>query len=327
MTELFHVDPAAEVPIYRQLVDEIRSAIKAGKLPTGAQLPTVLAMADSLGLARGTVKRSYDELERLGLVEKVQGRGTFVRYRSLEAAGRKEQAMAAIDALLDRMEELGFTPAEVNIFLDLKLRERTERLANLKVAVVECNPETLSQLSDQLRGLEGVELYSYLLSHVEAYPYNLGEEMDLVVTTVEHAAYIRSILPEERKIARIALRLSPSSMAGIVKLRSGESVGILSCSQRFGALLYEACAAYTENVAADPPRLLSEVADWAAYLRGKTAVLVPEDLEKYAGGDQLAALEAFSAAGKVIRCAYEMDEGSLLYLQEKMNRLREKKTG
>ena len=327
MTELFHVDPAAEIPIYQQLVDEIRSAIKAGKLPTGAQLPTVLAMADSLGLARGTVKRSYDELERLGLVEKVQGRGTFVRYRSLEAAGRKEQAMAAIDALLDRMEDLGFTPAEVNIFLDLKLRERTERLANLKVAVVECNPETLSQLSDQLRGLEGVELYSYLLSHVEAYPYNLGEEMDLVVTTVEHAAYIRSILPEERKIARIALRLSPSSMAGIVKLRSGESVGILSCSQRFGALLYEACAAYTENVAADPPRLLSEVADWAAYLRGKTAVLVPEDLEKYAGGDQLAALEAFSAAGKVIRCAYEMDEGSLLYLQEKMNRLREKKTG
>lgn len=85
------------------------------------------------------------------------------------------------------MEDLGFTPAEVNIFLSLKLRERTERLADLKVAVVECNPETLSQLSDQLRGLEGVELYSYLLSHVEAYPYNLGEEMDLVVTTVEHA--------------------------------------------------------------------------------------------------------------------------------------------
>lgn len=327
VTELFHVDPVSGIPIYQQLVDEIRSAIKTGKLPTGAQLPTVLAMADSLDLARGTVKRAYDELERLGLVEKVQGRGTFVCYRSPEAAGRKEQAMAAIDALLDQMEDLGFTPAEVNIFLDLKLRERTERLANLKVAVVECNPETLSQLSDQLRGLEGVELCSYLLSHVEAYPYNLGEEMDLVVTTVEHAAYIQSVLPEEKKIARIALRLSPASMAGIVKLRAGESLGILSCSQRFGALLYEACAAYTENVAVDRPRLLSEVEDWKGYLRGKTAILVPEGVEKYAGEEALAQLRSFASGGKVIRCAYEMDQGSLLYLQEKLNRLREKKTG
>lgn len=82
MTELFHVDPTSGIPIYQQLVDEIRSAIKTGKLPTGEQLPTVLAMADSLGLARGTVKRAYDELELLGLVEKVQGRGTFVCYRS-----------------------------------------------------------------------------------------------------------------------------------------------------------------------------------------------------------------------------------------------------
>ena len=327
MTELFHVDPTSGIPIYQQLVDEIRSAIKTGKLPTGEQLPTVLAMADSLGLARGTVKRAYDELELLGLVEKVQGRGTFVCYRSPETAGRKEQAMAAIDALLDQMEDLGFTPAEVNIFLNLKLRERTERLADLKVAVVECNPETLSQLSDQLRGLEGVELYSYLLSHVEAYPYNLGEEMDLVVTTVEHADYIQSILPKDKKIARIALRLSPASMAGIVKIRAGESLGILSCSQRFGELLYEACAAYTENVAVDRPQLLSEVEDWAGYLRGKTAILVPEDVEKYAEEDQLSQLRSFAVTGKVIRCAYEMDEGSLLYLQEKLNRLREKKTG
>ena len=327
VTPSFHVDPVSGIPIYRQLVDELRSAIKRGELTTGSQLPTVLAMADSLGLARGTVKRAYDELERLGLVEKVQGRGTFVCYSSPEAAGRKERAMAAIDALLDEMEALGFLPAEVSIFLNLKLRERAERLADLRVAVVECNPETLSQLSDQLRALEGLELYSYLLSHVEAYPYNLGEEMDLVVTTVEHAAYIRSILPEEKKIARIALRLSPASMAGIVKLRSGESLGILSCSQRFGQLLEEACAAYTDSVAVDQPQLLSEVGDLGAYLRGKTAVLVPQDVEKYAGAEQLAQLRAFAAAGQVIRCAYEMDEGSFLYLQEKLNRLRERKIG
>ena len=46
-----------------------------------------------------------------------------------------------------------------------------------------------------------------------------------------------------------------------------------------------------------------------------------------AGAEQLAQLRAFAAAGQVIRCAYEMDEGSFLYLQEKLNRLRERKIG
>lgn len=327
MTELFHVDPGSGIPIYQQLVDEIRAAIKTGKLPAGEQLPTVLAMADSLGLARGTVKRAYDELERLNLVEKVQGRGTFVCYRSPDSAGSKAAAMAAIDGLLDEMERLGFSLAEVNIFFGLKLRERAENLADIKVAVVECNTETLSQLSDQLRRIQGVELYSYLLSSVQAYPYNLGEDMDLVVTTAEHGEYLQSILPARNKIARIALRLSPGSMSCIVKLRAGESVGILSCSQRFGELLYSACAAYTESVTLDRPQVLSEIEDWEGYLRGKTAILVPEGVEKYASDSQLLRLREFAASGKVIRCAYEMDEGSFLYLQEKLNRLREKKIG
>ena len=116
-------------------------------------------------------------------------------------------------------------------------------------------------------------------------------------------------------------------MATLVKLRSGESVGILSCSQRFGELLYSACGAYTESVTLDRPQVLSEVEDWDGYLRGKTAILVPEGVEKYASDSQLLRLREFAASGKVIRCAYEMDEGSFLYLQEKLNRLREKKIG
>ena len=77
----------------------------------------------------------------------------------------------------------------------------------------------------------------------------------------------------------------------------------------------------------DRPQVLSEVEDWDGYLRGKTAILVPEGVEKYASDSQLLRLREFAASGKVIRCAYEMDEGSFLYLQEKLNRLREKKIG
>ena len=165
---MFHINAQSDVPVYRQLVDEIRSAIRAGRLAAGAQLPTVLAMAEDLGLARGTIKRAYDELELLGLVEKVQGRGTFVCYRPPSPGSRKEQAMDLIDRMLDGMGELGFSTEEIGIFLELKLRERAVNAPDVRVAVIESSSENLSQMARQLRQLEGVEICSYLLSSVEA---------------------------------------------------------------------------------------------------------------------------------------------------------------
>ncbi len=325
MTDLFHIDPRSDVPIYQQLVDALRSAIMQERLRLGEQLPTVLRLAGETGLARGTVQRAYDELERLGLVEKSQGRGTFVCYQPLSRGNRKEQAMEALDVLLDRMKELGFSPAEVNIFFSLKLREWESRQADVKAAVVECNPENLAQLAEQVRGIPGVELYSYLLSHVQAHPYDLGEEMDLVITTVEHAEELRSVLPEPKKIARIALRLSPESMARIVKLETGERVGVLGCSRRFADLLYEACCMYAETARTAPPEVIGGDLAWEDFLREKDAVLVPKQFERYTDPEGIAHLRRFAQRGKLIRCAYEMDEGSLLYVQEKIGRLRERK--
>ena len=66
MDSIFQINPQLDVPIYRQLVDSIRSAIKKGDLVSGQRLPTVQEVTDSLGIARGTIKRAYDELERAG---------------------------------------------------------------------------------------------------------------------------------------------------------------------------------------------------------------------------------------------------------------------
>lgn len=328
MAGLFHVNTSSDVPAYRQLVDEIRSAVKLGKLAPGEQLPTVLSMAEELGLARGTIQRAYDELERLELVEKIQGRGTFVRSRVPGSENRKERAMDLIDRMLDQMGEMGFSVEELSIFLDLKLRERAMDAPGLKAAIIACNPENLSQMARQLRQirqLEGVELYSYLLSHVEDSPYNLGEEMDLIITAGEHAGYLASVLPEREKIARIALRLSLSATTELIRLQPGEQVGILTCSRRFGDLLFSACGQLARDVSTAPPALIGQELDWKEFLADKTALLVPDDLEKYLNQAGSEAVSGFSRRGKVIRCAYEIDEGSLLHLQEKIERLREKK--
>ena len=323
---MYHIDSSLNIPIYQQLVDAIRNDIKKGTLPDGTRLPTVQSLSEELGLARGTIKRAYDQLAQLGLVELIQGRGTFVSYQAVDTASRKEQAMAAIDGLLDQLEEMGLHMSEISIFLNLKLRERAEELSSVKIAVVECNPESLYQLAAQIRHLEKVEVYSYLMSSIESYPYQLDDDLDLVVTTAKHAAYLETIFPERKKIARIALRLSPRSVSGIVKLQAGDNLGILCLSQRFGDLLAESCATYTDQVTICPPQLLNEDLNIDRFLRGKTAVLIPDELEKQASTDVLRKLQRFSRKGKLLRCAYEMDEGSFLYVQEKIGRLREKKS-
>ena len=326
MDLIFQINTELDVPIYQQLVDEIRAGVKRGSLVPGQQLPTVQETAQQLGVAKGTIKRAYDELEHQGLLEKIQGRGTFICYQPANSGSRKEQAMAAIDELLDKLEEMGFSQTEINIFLALKQRERTEDLSVLKVAVVECNPEMVSQLSEQMRGIKNIELHSYLFESVRQYPYTMDEETDLVVTTAVHADYLESVLSDRKKIARIAYRLTLETIGSIAKLKPGDNLGILCGSARFCDLIYQASRKYVRNVTFHKPQVFSAVPDLEGFLADKDAVLVPKAYEKYCCTEAAEKLRSFEKRGRLIPCDFEMDEGSFLYLEEKLRSLREEKT-
>ena len=323
MEFLFRINPELDVPIYRQMADAIRLAVKRGELPPGSQLPTVQRMADMVGVARGTIKHAYDRLEAEGIVEKVQGRGTFICFRPEDSGSRKEQAMALIENCLERLDEMGFSQSEIGIFLDLKLRERQYHEVRIKVAVLECNHESLSQLMEQLHRIPQIDLYSYLVKDIEEYPYQLEEDLDLVVTTRSHAALLERIISDKRRIVRVALRMEQECLADIIKLRKGKKVGILAYSSRFAGLLYETCENYAENVVLTEPQIFSEISDLEEYLNGKQVLLVPRNFEKYCSEEAAVLLNEFD--GQLIECSYELDEGSFMYLREKTKRLLEGK--
>ena len=321
MDTIFSINPELDIPIYQQLVDQIRAAVRQGRLTAGQQLPTVQDVSCDLGIAKGTIKRAYDELERSGFVEKVQGRGTFVCYRPASSGSRKDQAMAAIDEMLDKLDAMGFSPAEVSIYLDLKLRQRAQQEARVRIAVVECNTENLTRMSEQLRAIPHVELFSYLLGSIRDYPYNLAEDTDLIVTTATHADELEALLGEHKKVIRVALRLESGCMLSLLRLQKGQKVGILCSSMRFGQLLAQTCRQYAEDVTVVPPQTFD--ADPAQYLGAVDALLLPEDHERYCGAAAKEAIRRFP--GPVITCGYELDEGSFLYLKEKTKRMLENK--
>ncbi len=321
---IYQIDHALQVPIYQQIVDSVRAAVNKGILSGGEQLPTVQELSRQLNIARGTITRAYDALERDGLIEKVQGRGTFVRNLRENSGSRKEQAMEAIDELLNKLEKIGFSPAEMGIYLNLKLQERAQLQAYVKIAVVECNPENLSQMVKQLQNIPYTEIYSYLLEGLVRYPYKLEEDMDLILTTAAHAQELERILPVKTRVTPVALRLDPDCVVQLIRQRDWQGVGILCESQRFGQLLQSTCKLYAEDAQVPEPVLLTQDLNLDGYLQDKHTVLMPKDYRKYCTGRLWDALCRYR--GQIIPCGYQLDDGSYLYAQEKTKRILESKS-
>ncbi|HSI84396.1 MAG: GntR family transcriptional regulator [Candidatus Methylacidiphilales bacterium] len=115
MSLRFSLKPAGDVPIYRQIIQEIRRAIAAEELRTGDQLPAVRTLAEELVINPNTIARSYQELVRDGVLESRHGIGVFVAQRRqiYSDAERMLRLQRAIDPLFHEAIALDFTAEEV----------------------------------------------------------------------------------------------------------------------------------------------------------------------------------------------------------------------
>lgn len=92
-------------PIYEQITDQIKGAILTGELAEGEQLPSIRVLANSLRVSAITTKRAYADLEAAGLIETVQGKGTYVAGGNAELI--REERMREVEGLLARAVEQG----------------------------------------------------------------------------------------------------------------------------------------------------------------------------------------------------------------------------
>jgi GntR family transcriptional regulator len=124
----FALDLHTGVPVYRQLIDQVRAGVASGALLAGDQLPTVRQLAVDLAINPNTVMRAYRELELGGMLETHQGTGTFISEKKIEKkssererhlgqmasefAARAGAAGFTLEELIDRMSELLAHPAQ-----------------------------------------------------------------------------------------------------------------------------------------------------------------------------------------------------------------------
>jgi DNA-binding transcriptional regulator YhcF (GntR family) len=111
----FQLDLHSGMPVYRQIIDQVRGGIASGLLTSGDQLPTVRQLAVDLAINPNTVVRAYRELEFGGLIETHQGTGTFISAQKMKRAdAERERQLAQIVAdCVSRAGAAGFTVDEL----------------------------------------------------------------------------------------------------------------------------------------------------------------------------------------------------------------------
>ena len=110
-----HISPNDGVPIYLQIVNQVKYLVASGRLAPGEELPAIRVLAERLTVNPNTVARAYRELENAGIVHKRRTAGTYVSDAGSPLARRERRKIIneRIDALLAEARQLGIRTDEV----------------------------------------------------------------------------------------------------------------------------------------------------------------------------------------------------------------------
>jgi GntR family transcriptional regulator len=112
---LLRPNPSSGVPIYLQLMEQVKHSIETGALRPGDQLPGIRPLAEDLVINPNTVAKAYRELEHDGIIELRHGAGAFVSgtARAKKLTDRLRAGQTLVAATIDRLRSRGVTDEEI----------------------------------------------------------------------------------------------------------------------------------------------------------------------------------------------------------------------
>jgi len=125
---LYKPNPSSSVPIYVQLMEQVKHAIETGAVRPGEQLPAIRRLAEALVINPNTISKAYRELEHEGLIELRQGSGAFVVERA-EVKVRSERlqdAQQTVKAAVKRLVKNGFKEDQIRRLFEAELDKLRE---------------------------------------------------------------------------------------------------------------------------------------------------------------------------------------------------------
>jgi GntR family transcriptional regulator len=121
---VFRIDAGSGVPVYLQLVQQVRRDVMLGRVHQGDQLPTLKEVVEALAINPNTVVKAYGELEHEGLVVRRQGVGTFISSTPPEASLAAPPALLnSLHRWLRRAKEAGMSVEQIRALVSVAMDE------------------------------------------------------------------------------------------------------------------------------------------------------------------------------------------------------------
>jgi GntR family transcriptional regulator len=119
-------NPASGVPIYLQLMEQVKHSIETGALRPGEQLPSIRPLAERLVINPNTVAKAYRELEHEGVIELRHGAGAFVSANgpAKKLTDRMRTAQTIVSSAIEKLRQRGVTDEEIRRLFEADLAGR-----------------------------------------------------------------------------------------------------------------------------------------------------------------------------------------------------------
>jgi GntR family transcriptional regulator len=118
---IFRINQFSGIPLYIQLMEQVKHAVETGALRDGEQLPAIRKVAEDLVMNPNTVVRAYRELEHEGVLELKHGSGAYIRETAGKRAPLIAKAQAIVQSAIDRLAGLDLMEEEVRRVFESEL--------------------------------------------------------------------------------------------------------------------------------------------------------------------------------------------------------------
>lgn len=117
------INTSSMVPIYEQIIDQIKTMIRKQELKQNDQLPSVRALSKELKISASTVKKAYDELEREGFTVTIHGKGSYVTAANTELMmeEQKKEVEQDLEQAILKGRRFGISDEDIKTLFELIL--------------------------------------------------------------------------------------------------------------------------------------------------------------------------------------------------------------
>lgn len=309
--------------LYSLIAGELYGKIESGEYAAGDRLPTEAALAKEKGVSVGTVRKAYDKLRRRGCIYKVRGGGSYVQGG--ESPESRSTPQELVERTIETLTDTGIPMSRIFLLLRKQMESVFRSDRKVKLALVDCNSETLHHVMLDLKKKTGLEVEPYLLHDLFSGESMISPRCIMTLVAEKHYNdFIRYADSMHLWTEKVALRESRKTIAKLAVLPDRQDVCILYRSREFLESVQ-----FTMKVMGKKGRLkcVNEQQiglEQERLARESLSFIIPPDYMDYSSN---LAFQLIGRAKKmgctVIPFEFEIDRGSLLHLKQILENLKE----